>query len=63
MCGGGGYHAPKAAAVPEESDEEVQAALERERELARKRKGRRSTILTSPTGLGDETTTKTLLGS
>ena len=63
MCGGGGggYVAP-APAVPKTSDTEVQAAMEKERELARLRKGRRSTILTS--GLvGLENTGKaTLLG-
>ena len=63
MCGGGGggYVAP-AAATPKASNAEVQAAMEKERELARMRKGRSSTILTSGFGLEDPGTKKTLLG-
>ena len=61
MCGGGGGYVAPAPAVPKTSDAEVQAAMEKERELARLRKGRSSTILTS--GLGLENTGKaTLLG-
>lgn len=47
-------------AAPTKSDAEVQAAIEKERELARRRKGRASTILTS---VSDETLGKsTILG-
>jgi len=48
---------------PKESDPEVQAAMEKEKELARLRRGRASTILTSFTGLDDTGKKKTLLGS
>jgi hypothetical protein len=37
--------------------------MQKERDLARKRKGRSSTILTSGLGLEDAGTKKTLLGS
>lgn len=48
---------------PTEDDEEVEEAKRKERELARLRRGRSSTILTSPTGLSDTTENKkTLLG-
>lgn len=50
--GGRGYIAP-AVEPPKASDAEVQAAMEKERALARKRKGRSSTILTGGTGLTD----------
>jgi len=59
--GGGGYVAP-APAPPQKSDADVQAAMEKERALARLRKGRSSTILTSGLGLEDAGTKKTLLG-
>jgi len=61
--GGGGYVQPTAQA-PGRSDEEVQAAMEKERALARMRKGRSSTILTSGLGLADSNNkvAKTLLG-
>lgn len=63
MCGGGGggYVAP-AMATPKASNTEVQAAMEKERELARLRKGRSSTILTSGMGLDSSSDKKTLLG-
>ena len=64
MCGGGGsppvqpYVAP-----PKQGDPAVQEAIRKEKELAIKRKGRQSTILTSSQGLGDSGTgKKTLLG-
>ena len=51
---------PKAAAA---TDEEVLAAAKAEAERLRRRKGRGSTILTSPTGITTEATThKTTLG-
>jgi hypothetical protein len=62
--GGGGGGTTSAATVPDESDAEVQAAKEKERKLARLRKGRSSTILTSGQGLGDNNSNgKTLLGA
>ncbi|MFH2076211.1 MAG: hypothetical protein ABIJ57_12840 [Pseudomonadota bacterium] len=64
MCFGGGpsYSAPPIQVAPKLSDKEVEAAMARERELARRRKGRRSTILTSL--IGDyEGGKRTLLGS
>jgi hypothetical protein len=50
--------------VPETTSPEVQEAIERERELARKRRGRRATILTGPRGVTTPATSgvKTLLG-
>uniref|UniRef100_A0A6M3KXL7 Uncharacterized protein n=1 Tax=viral metagenome TaxID=1070528 RepID=A0A6M3KXL7_9ZZZZ len=64
MCfgGGGGYSPPLVADTPAKSDPEIQAALQRERELQRRRRGRSSTILTSGLGLSD-TNKKTTLGS
>jgi carbohydrate-binding DOMON domain-containing protein len=61
--GGGGSSAPApvSMAAPSKSDAEVQAAMEKERTLARLRKGRSSTILTSGLGL-DDGGKKTLLG-
>jgi hypothetical protein len=47
---------------PSNKDKEVQAAKEKERELARMRRGRSSTILTSGAGLSDSSSKKTLLG-
>ena len=64
MCFGGGpsYSAPPIQAAPKLSDKEVEAAMAKERELALRRKGRQSTILTSL--IGDyEGGKKTLLGS
>lgn len=60
--GGGGYTAP-AMETPKKSNAEVQAAMEKERALARLRKGRSSTILTSGLGLDDSSGKKTLLGA
>lgn len=60
--GGGGYQAP-AAEAPKASDTEVQAAMEKERALARKRKGRTSTLLTGGAGLADPVQGNILLGS
>ena len=49
----------------EVSQEEKDAIAEEQRKLERKRKGRKSTILTSPLGVEEEAETenKTLLGS
>lgn len=47
MCGGS-KSPPPLPETPKREDPEVQAAIEKERELALKRRGRRSTILTSP---------------
>lgn len=60
-CFGGSSPAVQPAPkMPSSSDAEVEAARERERKLARLRKGRRSTILTP---LSDESGgSKTLLG-
>ena len=46
------------------TDPEVQEAVRKEKELSRLRKGRKSTLLTGPAGLGDTAPTekKTLLG-
>lgn len=64
MCfgGGGGYSAPPIQAAPRYSDKEIEAAMAKERELARRRRGRQSTILTLLTG-DYEGEKKTLLGS
>ena len=62
MCGGGGYTPQPVVEPPKSSDSEVAAAAAKERELARLRKGRASTILTSFTGLGEMGKGKTLLG-
>jgi len=60
-CGGGTPAVQKYTPAPKEEDPAVQDAIKKERELALKRKGRQSTILT-PMGT-DQTQTKTLLGS
>jgi len=50
-------------APPEMTDPEVQEAIEREQELARRRRGRRATILTGPQGIQEpDRRQKTLLG-
>lgn len=61
MCGGGGRSVPAAMPAPTTEDPEVQEAMRKERELARRRLSRQSTILTGP---GGDTTgqKKTLLG-
>ncbi len=60
--GGGGYMpTPPPAVLTEDSPDIKRAAEEaakKERELARKRKGRRSTILTSGLGVAGEPTTQ-----
>ena len=50
---------------PEVSQEEKDAIAAEQRKIARKRKGRKSTILTGPLGVEEkaETENKTLLGS
>ncbi len=54
MCFGGSRRQPtQITEPPKVSDPEVEVSLEKERELARRRKGRRSTILTSGQGLAD----------
>lgn len=63
LFGGGGGTVVQAATPPKIEDPEVQEAIRRERELARRRRGRQQTILTGPQGLPDtETKKKTLLG-
>jgi len=62
MCFGGGGNVAPATPAPKVSDADVQASMEKERALARLRKGRSSTILTSGLGLEDPGTKKTLLG-
>ena len=52
------YQAP-----PQANDPALEAALEKEKSLARKRKGRQSTILSDQTGSSEDTQKKTLLGS
>ena len=52
------YQAP-----PQANDPAFEAALEKEKILARKRKGRQSTILSDQTGSSEDTQKKTLLGS
>ena len=47
---------------PKKEDPEVEEAKKKERELARRRKGRSSTILTGPQGLDSQKPEKTLLG-
>ena len=62
--GGGGSPPPVAPAAepPKVDDPAVAEAKRKERELARRRRGRMSTILTGPSGLSDEPAGKTLLG-
>lgn len=64
MCGGGSPPPVQAVApAPTVEDPEVQEAIRKEKELARRRMGRQNTILTGPGGLGGETSgKKTLLG-
>jgi hypothetical protein len=52
------YQAP-----PQANDPALEAALEKEKILARKRKGRQSTILSDQTGSSEDIQKKTLLGS
>lgn len=59
MCGGGGGGYDYVAPAPTVDSTEVEEAMRKERELARKRKGRKSTILTNLAQ--DEN--KTMLGS
>lgn len=62
MCGGGGMPAIQPApATPKPADPAVQEAMKKERELALKRKGRQSTILTPLTNESDSAA-KTTLG-
>lgn len=64
-CFGGGS-APAVQPAPDppaKNDAAVQASMEKERALARLRRGRSSTILTSGLGLEDPGTKKTLLGA
>lgn len=65
MCFGGGSPAPPVIMQPPTGeDPEVQDAMRKERELARRRASRQSTILTGPSGLGGDNSgnKKTLLG-
>jgi len=53
----------QAEEAPSVNDKEVEEAKRKERELARRRSGRQSTILTGPSGVADTTQQKaTLLG-
>jgi len=54
----------QAPAPPKETDKEIDDVVNKERELARRRKGKKSTILTSGMGLPDTNTgqQKQLLG-
>lgn len=64
MCGsrgGGPVYVPQEQKKVNASSAEVEAALAKERELQRRRKGRQSTILTSGMDL-DTGQKKTLLG-
>lgn len=64
MCGGGGggpVYVPQETKKVTQSNAEVEAAMAKERELQRRRKGRQSTILTSGIDL-DTGSKKTLLG-
>lgn len=62
FVGGGGYTPTAPPQVPKEDSPEMKAAAEeaarKERELARKRKGRRSTIKTTALGLKDDPMTR-----
>ena len=62
LFGGGSYQPTPPPAVPGEDDPAVKAAKEaaaqKERDLARKRKGRRSTIMTSGLGLSGSPNTQ-----
>ncbi len=60
MCGGGGG-SPDPYVAPTDNSAEVEEAMRKERDLARKRKGRKSTILTDLSL--DDTQGKTMLGS
>ena len=67
VCFGGGGSPPpvqQAAPPPATTDPAVEEAKRKERELARLRHNRASTILTNPSGLSDQANTKkaTLLG-
>lgn len=60
-----GGSTPSVAPAPEApkvTDPEVEDAKRKERELARRRRGRMSTMLTGPSGLSEQPTGKTLLG-
>jgi len=48
---------------PQANDPALEAKLEKEKLLARKRKGRQSTILSDQSGGSDDMQKKTLLGS
>lgn len=61
MCGGSPKVQPYVA-PPKETDPAVQEAIRKERELAMRRRGRQSTILSGGAGLVDSGTKKTLLG-
>lgn len=59
---GGSPSLPAQPAVPKYTDPAVQEAIKKEAELAQRRKGQKSTILTGSLGLATETQKKTLLG-
>ena len=64
MCFGGSKSPAPAPAPPSVTDPEVEDAMRKEREWMRRRRGRRSTILTGAQGLGggDNEKAKTTLG-
>ena len=64
MCGGSTPALQPQPKIPDASDPAVQAAMEKEKQLAMLRKGRQSTILTSFAGLDNSGSgKKTLLGA
>lgn len=59
---GGGPDLPPQQPVPKLTDPAVQEAIKKEAELAQRRKGRRSTMLTGGMGLTTDDEKRTMLG-
>jgi hypothetical protein len=59
---GGSPSLPAATPTPKYTDPAVQEAIKKEAELAERRKGRKSTMLTSGMGLTGDTEKRTMLG-